>query len=95
MTYERTHKLFILYCNARSILPKLDHHAAICLAYNSDVVCTLEFWLCSDTDNDEIPLQNYCFISEITCLLTLYYLALVVWKLFFYLFLYLVRGVFV
>ena len=47
-------ELSILYCNARSILPKLDNLTAICYVLNPDIVCIVESWLSGDISDDEI-----------------------------------------
>ena len=52
-------KLKIVYCNARSVLPKLDELAATCGACDPDIVCIVESWLCSEIGDEEIFLPNY------------------------------------
>ena len=54
--------LSILYYNACSLLPKLEHLAATCLACNPDIVCIVESWRCDDVCDGEISLPNYSVV---------------------------------
>ena len=40
--------LSVLYYNARSLLPKIDHLRAVCALYSPDIVCIVETWINDD-----------------------------------------------
>ena len=52
----------VLYYNARSLLPKLDNLAAVCITCNPDIVCIVESWLSDDIQDNEISLPNYSVV---------------------------------
>ena len=39
--------------------PKIDDLAAVSLAYDPDVICIVESWLCADISDGEIYLPSY------------------------------------
>ena len=45
----------LLFCNARSVLPKFDELLAICNMHNYHVICFVE----SDVSNDELFIPGY------------------------------------
>ena len=42
--------LFILYFNARSVLPKFDELQAVSLMLDPDIICITETWLSSEIE---------------------------------------------
>ena len=52
----------VLYYNARSLLPKLDNLAAVCVTCNPDIVCIVESWLSDDIQDNEMSLPNYSVV---------------------------------
>ena len=51
-----------MYFNCRSLLPKIDELAALCIMNMPDVVCLAETWLCTDTLDTEIFIPNYSIV---------------------------------
>ena len=49
----------ILYCNARSILPKLACLCAEAVANNPSIICIVETWLSENISDSEISIENY------------------------------------
>ena len=59
-SYQQTESLVsILYFNARSILPKLDHLRAEASTQNPSVICIVESWLSKAISDDEISIAGY------------------------------------
>ena len=52
--------LFILYFNARSVLPKFDELRAVSLMLDPDIICITETWLSSEIEDQEIVLSGSC-----------------------------------
>ena len=48
-----------MYLNARSILPKLNEHNALCKANSYDVVHIVETWLDSEISDSEVNISGY------------------------------------
>ena len=56
----KSDSLRILYCNARSLLPKLDDLFVTIETHNfPDIVCIVESWLGHDVRDQEIAIPNY------------------------------------
>ena len=49
----------ILYYNARSVLPKLDHLNLVISLYHPHIICIVESWLCKDIFDSEFFLDGY------------------------------------
>ena len=53
-----------MYCNCRSLIPKLDELRVICQAYKPDVVCLVETWLSTDIFVSELFIPNYTIVRH-------------------------------
>ena len=60
----RVSNLYVLYYNARSLLPKFDELRAACLVYNPDIICITETWLDESISNNELSLQNFDIVRR-------------------------------
>ena len=81
-------KLSIFNYNARSILPKLDNLAATYLVSSPDIVCVVEYWLCSDICDSEISLVDYSLLlgwTEVAVVVKLSYTLRIILILILYL----------
>ena len=58
-TNDTMQKLNILYYNARSILPKLDHLSLSVKLYEPHIICITKSWLSKDISGDELSLPGY------------------------------------
>lgn len=50
---------YVLYYNARNLIPKLDELCAPVEAHNPDIVSFVESWLCDEIPDGEIPIPSY------------------------------------
>ena len=55
-------QLQILYFNAHSLVPKLDHLHVLCAAQLPDIVCITETWLDNGISDNELTIPGYCII---------------------------------
>lgn len=53
-----------MYFNCRSLLPKFEELAALCLATKPDIVCPVETRLSSDVLDSEVSIQNYFLVRH-------------------------------
>ena len=49
----------IMYCNARSLIPKYDELCATMEVHNPDTICIVETWLCAAVLDSEVALSGY------------------------------------
>jgi len=56
---DHVSKIKILYCNARSLVPKIDSLHAVVNLENPDVVCVVETWLSDEVNDTEIEIPGY------------------------------------
>ena len=54
----------IMYCNARSVLPKIDALHAVVSVEEPDVICIVETWLSNDIDDIEIEIPRYDVVHK-------------------------------
>ena len=52
--------ILIMYCNARSVLPKIDALHAVVSVEEPDVMCIVETWLSNDIPVDDIEIEIPC-----------------------------------
>ena len=53
---------YVMYFNARSLLPKLDFLRALCVIHSPDCICIVESWLNSDILNNELYIDGYTVV---------------------------------
>lgn len=53
-----------MYFNCRSLLPKSDELAVLCLAHKPDIVRLVETWLSPDVLDSEVSIKNYFLIRH-------------------------------
>ena len=51
--------LSLLYYNARSLFPKLDHLKAECSLLNPDIICITESWLDDSITDNELHIPGF------------------------------------
>ena len=57
-------KFYILYFNARSVLPKFDQLNLVVDVHHPHIICVVETWLCNDILDNELFISGYqlfCF----------------------------------
>ena len=54
----------ILYCNARSLIPKIDALHAEVILENPDIICIVETWLSDEVNDTEIQIPGYSIIRK-------------------------------
>ena len=58
---NKDHKqgIYVLYFNARSLLPKMDELRAVCEAAKSTIICIVKTWLDKDIADSELVLSGF------------------------------------
>ena len=51
-----------MYFNCRSLIPKFDELATLCLANSPSIICLTETWLCESISSNEILIPNYSVV---------------------------------